>query len=264
MTFVTALPRRAWRRLAKIESLTLPMAKAKERIEALHFQLDSRQRARLDEDYARCRTIAEYFAFSNRVFGPHQLEPEITNLLELAAKEEPRAVCEIGTANGGTTFLLGQALPTTDVLIGVDLFVRRRPQLVHFKRPGQTVVLIDGDSGCAETLDQVRRALGGRQLDLLFIDGDHTFSGVASDFRLYRELVSAGGLIAFHDIVEDQFTRTGLRTEHWTGDVPRFWQMLKKHYVTHEIVAAPDQDGLGIGVIHYEPSVELPQFTAHG
>jgi predicted O-methyltransferase YrrM len=249
-----------WRRLAQIEPLQMPMARAKERIEAVQFRLSARQRERLKAEYARCQTVSEYFDFSQRVFGPHQLEPEITGFLELARSEAPRTVCEIGTANGGTTFLLGQALPSTEILIGVDLFIRRRPRLGYFTRPNQKVVLLDGDSGAGRTLAQVRAALGGRPLDLLFIDGDHTLAGVARDFHAYRDLVRDGGLVAFHDIIEDSFTRTGVKTPHWTGGVPQFWRALKDAYQSHEFVVSSTQDGLGIGVIRYDHSITPPTF----
>jgi len=258
MNPVTTLPRRVWRRLAQIEPLSSPMAKAKERIEAIQFQLAVRRRADLMAEYLRCGTLSEYFAFSQRVFGPHQLEPEITGFLELAAKERPRAVCEIGTANGGTTFLLGQALTTTEVMIGVELFIHRRPRLGYFTRPGQSLLLLDGDSASPQTVERVREQLAGRPLDVLFIDGDHSFAGVMRDFKAYRDLVREGGLIAFHDIIQDSFTRTGIKTPHWTGDVPRFWQLLKPAYQSYEFVASPEQDGLGIGVIRYDRSVTPP------
>jgi predicted O-methyltransferase YrrM len=234
------------------------MARAKERFEAVQFQLDGQRRTRLRDEYAGCKTVREYFEFSERVFGPHQLEPEITGFLEHAAKENPRTVCEIGTANGGTTFLLGQALPTTEIMIGVDLFIRRRPRLGYFTRPHQTVLLLDGDSSSQPIVDRVRQGLAGRPLDLLFIDGDHTFAGVARDFHAYRELVRDDGLIAFHDIIEDSFTRTGIRTPHWTGEVPRFWQLLKPAYQSSEFVVSREQDGLGIGVIRYDRSIKPP------
>ena len=258
MSLMSALPRRIWRRLAQIEPLALPMARAKDRLEAVQFQLAPGQREKLKEDLARCQTLGEYFDFSQRVFGPHQLRPEITGFLEMAAAERPRTVCEIGTANGGTTFLLGQALPTIELLIGVDLFIRRRPRLRYLTRPGQMVVLLDGDSGAEATLEQVRRALAGRPLDLLFIDGDHTYKGVERDFLGYRDLVRDGGLIGFHDIMEDSFTRTGVKTPHWTGEVPKFWRNLKTAYQAKEFVASPEQDGLGIGVIRYDRSVKPP------
>jgi predicted O-methyltransferase YrrM len=234
------------------------MARVRERVESLQFQYDTKQRGRLEEEFAICKTMADHFAFSNRAFGPQQIETEILGFLDLVAKERPRTVCEIGTANSGTTFLLGQALPTTELLIGIDLFIRRRRRLYHFTRRDQAIVLVDGDSGAADTLSAVRRSLGTRPLDLLFIDGDHTLHGVARDFRLYREFVRDGGLIAFHDIVEDSFTRSGIRTDHWTGDVPVFWRKLKERYVTHEFIANPNQDGLGIGVLRYDQTVNPP------
>jgi cephalosporin hydroxylase len=250
--------RRTWRRLAEIGPLTKPMASVKERVEGALFQLDGSRRSELDRLYADCKTVRDYLTFANRVFGPHQLEREITGFLALAAEEKPRTVCEIGTANGGTTFLLGQSLQTTEIMIGVDLFIKRRPRLRHFARPGQKIVLLDGDSGAPDTLNQVRAALGGRELDLLFIDGDHSLAGVARDFQIFRPLVRDGGLVAFHDVVEDSFTRTGIRTPHWTGGVPKYWRALKGHYRHHEFVNSWDQDGLGIGAIRYDRTVTPP------
>jgi predicted O-methyltransferase YrrM len=258
MLDLSSLTRSAWRRLAKVPPLSMPMAKLKDRIETLQFRFDGSRRKKLADEYGALGTLDDYFQFSNRVFGPHQLRPEITGFLELAKRSNPRTVCEIGTANGGTTFLLGQALPTTELLIGVDLFIRRRPRLRHLARTGQQMVLLDGDSGSQTVLDRVRKEMNGRQLDVLFIDGDHSLAGVARDFHLYRPFVRAGGLIAFHDIVEDSFTRTGIRTEHWTGEVPQFWRSIKGRYKSVEFVASPDQDGLGIGVIEYDPSVAPP------
>ena len=34
-------------------------------------------------------------------------------------------------------------------------------------------------------------------LDLLFIDGDHSYEGVRQDYKMYSKLVRDGGLIAF-------------------------------------------------------------------
>jgi len=40
---------------------------------------------------------------------------------------------------------------------------------------------------------------------------------------MYSPLVRKGGIIAFHDIVPDYFTRYGIITSSATGGVPRFW-----------------------------------------
>jgi predicted O-methyltransferase YrrM len=36
-------------------------------------------------------------------------------------------------------------------------------------------------------------------IDLLFVDGDHSYQGVVADIALWTPLVRAGGVVAFHD-----------------------------------------------------------------
>jgi hypothetical protein len=57
--------------------------------------------------------------------------------------------------------------------------------------------------------------------DLIFIDGDHSFDGVAADFELYRTLLSDRGVILFHDVDPEHVFGGGLG-----GDVHRFWAEL--------------------------------------
>jgi predicted O-methyltransferase YrrM len=263
MMNTTDLARLAWRRLSRVGVLSTPMARLREQLETLQFGLDRSTQRSLEHDVAQCANGADLFALSNRVFGPQQIEREILGFIELAKRGAPRTICEIGTANSGTTFLFSRAFESVDLVIGIDLFVRRRRHLNHLKRTGQKLALVDGDTGSAATRAKVLSELGGRSIDVLFIDGDHSLAGVSRDFRLYAPLVCDGGLVAFHDIVEDSFTRTGVRTEHWTGDVPRFWRALKEHYrETYEFIASPGQDGLGIGVVRFDGS--LPRMASLG
>ena len=37
-------------------------------------------------------------------------------------------------------------------------------------------------------------------MDLLFIDAQHDYRSVLTDFILYKDLVRSGGIIAYHDI----------------------------------------------------------------
>lgn len=205
------------------------------------------------------RAPADFLELSKRLLGPHQVDAEICGFLEFAAAHGPTTrVMEIGVADGGTNFLLAHALPSVQFLLGLDLQIKNERILRFFRQPTQRFEYLQGSSFAAATVERARAALGGQLLDVLFIDGDHTFDGAAADFRLYREFVRPGGLIAFHDIVPDYQTRYGRDTGRWAGDVPKLWAELKPLFQAREFVADPDQDGLGIGVIVHDPGVELP------
>jgi predicted O-methyltransferase YrrM len=79
-------------------------------------------------------------------------------------------------------------------------------------------------------------------LDFLFIDGDHTYGGVRSDFEMYAPLVRKGGIVVFHDIVK--------HPPHLECDVDRFWREIRQRYRHVEIIKDPLQGWAGIGVLH--------------
>ena len=102
-----------------------------------------------------------------------------------------------------------------------------------------------GDSHESRTWDRIRHLLGDRPLDVLFVDGDHTYEGVKKDFADYSALVRPGGVVAFHDIVPGGPGKHGD-----PGGVPVFWQELKTmHSEAIELVEDWDWGSCGIGVI---------------
>ena len=208
--------------------------------------------------FTACQTPEDYFDFASGQFPANQNKQEIVAFLSFAAADEPQNVCEIGTYYGGTTFLLSQALPSVNLMIGIDLYVRNSSQLHYFSRPNQKMDLINGSSCAPSITDKVSQTLGGRTLDVLFIDGDHEYEGVKQDFLTYRHFVRENGIIAFHDIVPDHQTRHGAKTGNWVGEVPRFWSKVKSLYPSHEFIADSDQDGRGIGAIRYSTATPLP------
>jgi predicted O-methyltransferase YrrM len=258
MIEIPHLVRRVIRRAGRIKPLERPSVRAEDGLEEALFFLDARWRSAGLADFRKLSSIKDHFDFSAKFFGVHQIESEIRGLLDWVKPMAPRRVCEIGMAMGGTTFLLGQSLPSVEHLVGVDIVVRHKRRLRYFSRPQQRLAFLEGSSYAPETVERMRAELLGQQLDLLFIDGDHSFDGVAKDFALYRQFVKPGGIIVFHDIADDYKTRYGRDTGRWAGEVPRFWRALKPSYQTREFVESPDQDGLGIGAIVYDPSVTPP------
>ena len=86
-------------------------------------------------------------------------------------------------------------------------------------------------------------------IDVLMIDGDHTYAGVRKDFEEYAPLVRAGGLIVFHDILP----HPGVPA----CQVDRLWREIRDGYQHHEY-CEPDHDAGwgqwgGIGVLRWIP-----------
>lgn len=103
-----------------------------------------------------------------------------------------------------------------------------------------------GDSHDPQTVDVLRERLAGRQVDLLFIDGGHSYESVKRDYELFAPL--AKHLVAFHDVFAQ------VHSEVW-----RFWQELTSNDGTmsvlfgrHNAAASPADNryvDMGIGVV---------------
>jgi predicted O-methyltransferase YrrM len=188
------------------------------------------------------------FGFEHRGLriAPIQVRAEIGELLRILRDDPPRRVVEIGTAGGGTLFLLARTAAPDATLVSVDLGLwkghrgSRRLLYRSFASRGQRVRLVRGDSHEAGTAAAVERALGGAA-DFLFVDGDHSYEGVRQDYETYSPLVRSGGLVALHDVVPGE--------PALVGGVPDFWQELRTSPGASEIVASPSQAGYGIGLI---------------
>ena len=50
-------------------------------------------------------------------------------------------------------------------------------------------------------MQKIDKVLNGEKLDLLFIDGDHTYKSVLCDWLIYKNFVAKGGIVAFHDCI---------------------------------------------------------------
>lgn len=211
----------------------------------------------LQEQTCRCHSLRDLFKLSETFEGglitirTMQFEEEILPFLKIVQNLKPQAICEIGTCEGGTLWLFCKVASDNATIISVDLpegkfgggyAEHKIPFYQSFAKNGQQLHLIREDSHKAETLEKVKDALGRKKLDLLFIDGDHTYEGVKKDFEMYSPLVREGGLIAFHDVVEHTFDPT--------CRVSDFWNEIKLDYKTRTFVGNWKQGECGIGVIY--------------
>lgn len=211
---------------------------------------------------ADCRTAADYFDAleSTRGFPAWQNRGEILALLDLVADLRPARACEIGTMEGGTLFLLTQMCAPDAHVISLDWAYSeaRRRTFPRFARHQQRLSLVEADSHAPATRARVVELLDGQPLDFLFIDGDHSYAGVAHDFATYAPLVRPGGIVAFHDIVPDWHASRGADTLRDSGGVPQFWREIRSRYPDcQEFIDDPDQDGCGIGIIRWSTHLRV-------
>jgi predicted O-methyltransferase YrrM len=189
-----------------------------------------------------------------RDFGAVQRTWELQSLLGVVQRHRPRVVVEIGTYLGGTLSCWAAVSRPDAVIISVDMTGKveglaepdgRAGNIARIRQrltPGQRLVEIIGNSHLPETLDQLRTALAGASIDVLWVDGDHSYEGVSRDTEMYAPLVRAGGLIAFHDIHHSVlFPSFGS---------PAHWREIKAARRTDEFIGDRSEgSGMGIGVV---------------
>jgi cephalosporin hydroxylase len=179
----------------------------------------------------------------------YQVHDEFKRFIDWVSDIKPKVVMEIGTAQGGTLVVWSRLVG--DMVISVDLehgihgggYPPQKQRLFQelVADRSTNLELIQADSHQETTRKYVENLLAGKQLDLLFIDGDHRLEGVTRDFELWNSLVKPGGYIVFHDILP--------HPPELDCHVDKLWNSLKNQYPSQEIVADYNQGCAGIGII---------------
>lgn len=115
---------------------------------------------------------------------------------------------EIGAFAGGSASLVASHLNVKKV-ISVDLGQPINPSIPiknvnTFKNANCEYTYIQGNSQDQNTIDKVLNSVD--EVDILFIDGDHSKIGAIRDFKNYSSLVKKGGYILFDDYMDSQFS----------------------------------------------------------
>jgi len=113
-----------------------------------------------------------------------------------------KIILEIGTNQGGTLYQMMQVAAEDAEIISIDILpdgVIPPPiaLMQSWKKPKQILHILRMDSHKEETLEDVKRILNGRRIEIAFIDGDHSEEGITRDYDMYGDLCD---IIGFHDI----------------------------------------------------------------
>lgn len=128
---------------------------------------------------------------------------ELAALCLLLHRHEPRATyLEIGSASGGTARFLQQEVGFGRVLSIDDGRHPRAPeQDANFAAVG-TVTRFVGDSHSPDAEAFLAEHVPARDLDIAFVDGDHSYAGVRQDIALVLPYCRPGALLILHDTRE--------------------------------------------------------------
>lgn len=179
----------------------------------------------------------------------HQDLDELKAFVNLAVELDVRRYLEIGSRNGDSFFAVmanlrpGAFGMSIDIHESLDKAARLTATVDELRAMGHTIVAFAGNSRSAEARYIATKSA---PFDMVFIDGDHTYEGIAADWADYRALAP---IIALHDVSAP---------DDWQSDgkpngVGRFWRELKAQGGFKEIIeyiTPSDRPmGYGIGVI---------------
>ncbi len=151
-----------------------------------------------------------------KIFQEQHVTQNFDELSWIAGKVEelnPTAILEVGIERGGTLKVWEQILEQNgrgkeNILIGVDIGLNMG---WDWEKSSIDIRLIRGNSHDFETLDKVKKILHrdeldrdnkdnkDRQLDFVYIDGEHTNDAARMDFNFFGSMIREGGIIGFHD-----------------------------------------------------------------
>ncbi len=133
-----------------------------------------------------------------RFIMPVQSVGETLWICDILAEHSARNVLEIGT--GWSTVTWELLLEPEVFIVTVDIRPGLLQSIKHWVHP-EHIRLIQADSRDLETVEKVKGYFAYGMVDFLFIDGEHAYEFVKSDYVKYSPFVKKGGIIALHDVI---------------------------------------------------------------
>ena len=181
-------------------------------------------------------------AKGERVGG--QRKEELDNLCTFLASFNVASILEIGSREGAALVYMARNIPSVCAVYSIDLpggpwgtagsdtsLLQRLRQL---RDSGYSAENLFADSTSDEA---VKWAEDREPFDFIFIDGDHSYDGVVSDYANYSQM---GRIIGFHDINHPPDSRAYGPTKLWN----ELKGVVSDDY--GEIIAKNSKSGIGL------------------
>lgn len=164
-----------------------------------------------------------------------QYPNQFSKYLKQLSNYKINSYLEVGCRWGGTFIITSELLRTKNKKLksyACDI-IQMSDVLTEYQKLGKFTYI--NDSSLNLTKESVQDSV-----DLILIDGDHSYDGVKKDFENCLKLYSPK-YVAFHDILSDA-----------CPDVVRFWNEIKENYQHYEFTEqykSVSGNFLGIGLI---------------
>jgi predicted O-methyltransferase YrrM len=180
----------------------------------LHAATEPDRRAERFADVVAWPTTVRGFEDLDFLFTSSQLDHGVASLrfdeaallYRLVRDAGVATIAEIGRFKGGSTLLMAAAMATGSTLWSYDLHVPARPDLVGADLDAELAAALErlGVSGGVHLVvgDSLKVEIPQGQIDLLFIDGDHSYEGTKADFERWSPHVRDRGNLLFHDAID--------------------------------------------------------------
>lgn len=182
------------------------------------------------------KAVEEWFAYQNKF--------ELEMALRVVKKLKPKIVMEIGTAHGASLAAWTE-VAKPELVIALDpLTIPRTPEqqesFDHLKKKYK-FNLVPFMTRDPKAHEGVKKILGKRKVDFMFIDAAHGFDDVKHDFYSYKQYMAPNGVIGFHDIYYSEGLADAGSQVSW------LWDRLKLRYSYDEFYY---HSSMGIGLIY--------------
>jgi predicted O-methyltransferase YrrM len=175
---------------------------------------------------AQVHASAENIAFASGLGDSANL------LYGLVRSMKPETCVEIGSAQGKSACYIGAALKENrrGKLYAIDPHIRTEwndtgwEDTIDIFRENISTLGLSEQVVMIRSLSEDAARNWDRQIDLLFIDGDHSYDGVRRDWTLFVPHVKPFGIVVFHDTIWGLTPDLGGRPDM---GVPRFVDELR-------------------------------------
>ena len=132
---------------------------------------------------------------------PTSVDPRVANhLYQLVIHVRPTLVFETGSHIGFSSLHIAKALRENGhgKLVSFDTNIREVSRNIEQAQFNEYVELVSGDSAVQMRVYLTEKRV--KEIDIAFIDGDHTRRGCVRDFESIHSHIKVGGYVIFHDI----------------------------------------------------------------